>query len=411
MPRMSSYLITNPMTTLTDDDMILAVNDPLGADPEVQGITGANLRSSLYEAVKVTQLPTLSELSGTDGIYIIDDADGEPLSCIISVASLLSLLNSPITVTALDTYLLTLSSGGGTANGMLLEQTGLGKETISIHVLDGGGDAQIGFIVDDAEGISIGTEWHIGLDNSADDDFVISAGTALESSPRLYFDRSTGGVGFGAAPPTTGNLAAGLYGVFATSGWSKCCLTDSAADHALKTWSYCINNYHSENNYVLGMMLNSYSTNNTLFFGGGSSIYSCVDRIYFYTGAYPNTSPGSIVAKMDLTGMTIMQGDPATIADGNTPISSTNLQARILTMTSSTAPRAPTVPSGSDVHGIIEIGQALDWLFLNEGDQTVTITQATGHTLRGTMTIAAGSQGMFRTRCSADDTGITYRIG
>lgn len=104
------------------------------------------------------------------------------------------------------------------------------------------------------------------------------------------------------------------------------------------------------------------------------------------------------------------QGAPAAIADGDTAITAANLQAKILTMASTTAGRAPTVPSGTDVNGIRAIGDCIDWYFLNTGDQTVTITEATGHTLVGTMALPTVTQGHFRTRVEAANTAITYRI-
>ena len=104
------------------------------------------------------------------------------------------------------------------------------------------------------------------------------------------------------------------------------------------------------------------------------------------------------------------QGDPATIADGDTPITVTDLQAYILTMASSTSGRAPTVPTGTKVYGIMAIGESIDWTFINTGNQTVTITANADHTLVGNMAIAAGTQKSFRTRCSAANTAITYAL-
>jgi hypothetical protein len=68
------------------------------------------------------------------------------------------------------------------------------------------------------------------------------------------------------------------------------------------------------------------------------------------------------------------------------------------------------VPSGTTTNGVVATGYAVDWTFINTGDQTVTITQAANHTLVGTMTIAAGASASFRTRVSATNTAITYRL-
>lgn len=112
----------------------------------------------------------------------------------------------------------------------------------------------------------------------------------------------------------------------------------------------------------------------------------------------------------NLGSIIIDQGAPAAIADGDTAITAANLQSKILTMASSTIGRAPTVPTGTAINGIIAVGQAIDWSFLNTGNQTVTITAATDHTLVGTMTIATVTAANFRTRCSAANTAITYRL-
>lgn len=110
------------------------------------------------------------------------------------------------------------------------------------------------------------------------------------------------------------------------------------------------------------------------------------------------------------TPTTMYQPAPAAIADGDTAISAANLQSQILTMASSSAGRAPTVPTGTAVDGILSIDESIDWTFINTGNQTVTITAATGHTLVGGMALAAGTQGLFRTRCTAANTAITYRL-
>lgn len=109
------------------------------------------------------------------------------------------------------------------------------------------------------------------------------------------------------------------------------------------------------------------------------------------------------------------QDAPAAIADGDTAITLANLQARILTMASSTSGRAPTVPTGTVIYGTlsnpgIAVGQSLDWTFINTGNQTVTITAAEGHTLVGNMAITAGTQKSFRTRCTGENTAETYGL-
>jgi hypothetical protein len=125
------------------------------------------------------------------------------------------------------------------------------------------------------------------------------------------------------------------------------------------------------------------------------------------TGTKCFNNPGSTNDPMDRV---LLQGAPASIADGDTAITAANVLTGICTMASSTSGRAPTVPTGTAVNGVILIGQYIDWSFINTGNQTVTITAATGHTLVGAMAIPAGKSGAFRTRCSAANTAITYRM-
>ena len=123
-------------------------------------------------------------------------------------------------------------------------------------------------------------------------------------------------------------------------------------------------------------------------------------------GPYGCSSAGVYVSSREAFPISI----PAAVEDGDTAITAANLQAKILTMASSTTGRAPTVPTGTAVNAVILIGESLDWSFINTGDQTVTITAAEGHTLVGGMAIAAGTQKSFRTRCSAANTAVTYAL-
>jgi hypothetical protein len=106
------------------------------------------------------------------------------------------------------------------------------------------------------------------------------------------------------------------------------------------------------------------------------------------------------------------QGAPTAVADGNTAITAANLLTKILTMVAGGA-RAPTVPTGTAMNEILAIGDSIDWSFINlaTGANAITVTVATGHTLVGKMTLAQNEQGIFRTRVSAANTAITYRLG
>lgn len=106
---------------------------------------------------------------------------------------------------------------------------------------------------------------------------------------------------------------------------------------------------------------------------------------------------------------------PVAITDGNTALTVANIKNRLLTMTTSTADRLPTVPTGTAVYGTetnsgIAIDQSIDWTFINTGTRKLTVSPATGHTLVGGMDVEAGSSATFRTRCTAVNTAVTYRL-
>jgi hypothetical protein len=108
----------------------------------------------------------------------------------------------------------------------------------------------------------------------------------------------------------------------------------------------------------------------------------------------------------------LADGAPVDIVNGDTAITINNLMSGILTMHPSTA-RAPTVPTGTAVNAALTVGLTIDWSFINLADDasTITVTAAETHTLVGKMTVAQNETGVFRTRCSATNTAITYRIG
>ena len=72
------------------------------------------------------------------------------------------------------------------------------------------------------------------------------------------------------------------------------------------------------------------------------------------------------------------------------------------------------VPTGTDTDTgtVSEANQSFDWVLINlsTGLNTITVTAHTDHTLVGNMLVGSTSSGMFRTRKTAANTFITYRI-
>ena len=83
----------------------------------------------------------------------------------------------------------------------------------------------------------------------------------------------------------------------------------------------------------------------------------------------------------------------------------------ILTSTTGAAV-AGTVPTGTVLDAASEwnIDESVDWAIINTGANTFTVTAATGHTLSGTMTVVTVVSAQFRTRKTAANTFVTYRL-
>lgn len=73
-----------------------------------------------------------------------------------------------------------------------------------------------------------------------------------------------------------------------------------------------------------------------------------------------------------------------------------------------------TLPTGTDADTGTSYGtdNAVDWSLINtNGTYTVTVAAGTAHTVVGNMTVAISSTGVFRTRRTATNTFVTYRVG
>ena len=88
----------------------------------------------------------------------------------------------------------------------------------------------------------------------------------------------------------------------------------------------------------------------------------------------------------------------------------------IVTVTSATAV-ALTLPTGALTDaglsgGYLAVDQSFDWSVINLGSSSgaVTMTASSGHTYVGSATVAISTTARFRTRKTADDTFVTYRI-
>lgn len=105
-----------------------------------------------------------------------------------------------------------------------------------------------------------------------------------------------------------------------------------------------------------------------------------------------------------------------TAKTGDATLTIAELLTRIVTATSASAV-ALTLPTGALTDagvGAMAIGQSFDWSVINLGSSSGAVTMtaaATGHTYVGSATVAISTSALFRTRKTAAETFVTYRVG
>jgi hypothetical protein len=124
---------------------------------------------------------------------------------------------------------------------------------------------------------------------------------------------------------------------------------------------------------------------------------------------YANGTAAVILERRALRG----QGAPGVLNATGT-LTAAMIAAGIVTSTTAAAVTA-TLDTGAVMDAALEmeIGESFDWSAINTGAANAfTVTPAaSGHTVVGAGAVALTSSGVFRTRKTAADTFITYRIG
>ena len=93
-------------------------------------------------------------------------------------------------------------------------------------------------------------------------------------------------------------------------------------------------------------------------------------------------------------------------------VSAAAIQGGIVTSTTAAAV-AGTVPTGAVMEAAVQwdIGDSVDWSVIATGANAFTVTAAaSGHTLVGSGVVATVTSGLFRTRKTAFETFVTYRL-
>lgn len=106
-----------------------------------------------------------------------------------------------------------------------------------------------------------------------------------------------------------------------------------------------------------------------------------------------------------------LQGAPGVLnATGN--LTAAMILSGIVTSTTAAAVTA-NLSTGAllDAAVTMAIGDSFDWSAINTGPNTFTVTASSGHTVVGAGAVATATSGLFRTRKTAADTFVSYRIG
>lgn len=105
------------------------------------------------------------------------------------------------------------------------------------------------------------------------------------------------------------------------------------------------------------------------------------------------------------------QGAPAAI-NTTSALTASTLKSSIITTTTAAAVDL-TLPSGADMDASYTSpysNLSLDWYVVNTGPNTATILAATGHTIVGSASVTTNTSGHFRSRRTAANTYVTYRL-
>jgi hypothetical protein len=128
-----------------------------------------------------------------------------------------------------------------------------------------------------------------------------------------------------------------------------------------------------------------------------------------------NITGGTSGNVQTLTTMFVAQPTPSAI-NASATLTIAQLLTRIITTTSATAV-AFTLPTGTltdagILNGQLLVDQSFDWSIVNAGSAVgiVTVSGGTGNTLVGSGVLAITTSATFRTRKTAANTFVTYRI-
>lgn len=152
---------------------------------------------------------------------------------------------------------------------------------------------------------------------------------------------------------------------------------------------------------LLGVVNNQQTVFGAYASGATIIIEAGADRVLYEVGVAPVVK--AIYASQ-------YQADPVAL-NATGAVTAAAILGGIVTSTTAAAV-AGTVPTGTvmDASAEFAIGDSVDWSVIATGANAFTVTAATDHTLVGTMVVATVTSGNFRTRKTAANTFVTYRL-
>lgn len=154
------------------------------------------------------------------------------------------------------------------------------------------------------------------------------------------------------------------------------------------------------------------TTTNNVFSGSGNNVTSAFSAATVVT----ITAGSQGVTYNQGTDATVYEREKAQPAPGTLNATGTLtialIQGGIVTSTTAAAVAA-TLDTGTicDAGLTIAVDESFDWSAINTGGSNAfTVTASTGHTIVGAGAVAASTSGRFRTRKTAANTFVTYRL-
>jgi hypothetical protein len=130
-------------------------------------------------------------------------------------------------------------------------------------------------------------------------------------------------------------------------------------------------------------------------------IHAQAGPVYYQVGVAPVVT--------ELKGLRLQEAPFALNATG--ALTAAGIMSGIVTSTTAAGVTA-TLATGAvmDLAGEFAVDDSFDWSVVNTGGFTFTVTASAGHTIVGTATVITVVSATFRTRKTAADTFVTYRL-